>query len=217
VFGPAPDGAHRAVARLHSALRAPGARIGAPLLLTGAAVALAGIAAAIGVATAGVAYLAGAVLASAEPAGGPDAGPSAGALRDLSVAGAGLALGLLVPAAKLPGAVAGGLLLAALSGATKILTGWWAAGRLTTGPLTTGGPASPVGRAGRLRAGLTLMPRGELAVAIGILAALSAPEHGPGTGLAALTAVEVLYTTAAPAAVGHRRPPAWPRWALLTR
>ncbi|HKN90619.1 MAG TPA: cation:proton antiporter [Acidimicrobiia bacterium] len=219
VLGPAPLGPSlfaAAAARLGS-----GSPIGLPLVLAGIALALAGLAAALGVATAGVAYLAGVVLASAEPAAARTgraatavealAGPAAGVLRDLSAAGAGLGLGLLIPAAKLPGAVAGGLLLAALSGATKVLTGWWAAGRLRPSA-----GAAPVGRAGRLRAGLTLLPRGELAVAIGALVALSAPDHGPGTGLAALVAVEVVLTTTAPAVVRGPLRPGWYRWAVPT-
>ena len=201
----------------------PGA--GPALLLAGAALALAGVAAAVGVATAGVAYLAGVVLAAPEFAGIADggadqdgsAGPPAGArravavLRDLSAALAGLALGLLVPAAKLPGAVAGGLVLAALTGATKVLTGWWAAGRLPPA-----GADAAIGRAGRLRAGLTLIPRGELAVVLGILAALSAPGRGPGAGLAAMAAVLVIVTAVAPSLVRCPGRPGWYRWALPT-
>ena len=136
VLGPAPQ--------LRAGLfGGPASGAGPALLLAGAALALAGLAAAIGVATAGIAYLAGVVLAAPDPAGGTDqdgtAVPPAGArrsiagLRDGSAALAGLALGLLVPAAKLPGALAGGVVLAALTGATKVLTGWWAAGRLRAG------------------------------------------------------------------------------------
>jgi CPA2 family monovalent cation:H+ antiporter-2 len=132
-------------------------------------------------------------------------------LRDLSSVVAGATLGLLVPAAKLPGAVAGGVLLAALSGGGKVLTGWWATSRLSRP-----GPMGAVGRPGRLRAGLTLVPRGELAVAIGLLAALSAPDHGPGTGLAALAAVEVVLTGMATSAVRDHRRPGWYRWAVST-
>ena len=198
VLGPAPQ--------LRAGLfGGPASGAGPALLLAGAALALAGLAAAIGVATAGIAYLAGVVLAAPDPAGGTDqdgtAVPPAGArrsiagLRDGSAALAGLALGLLVPAAKLPGALAGGVVLAALTGATKVLTGWWAASRLRAGAAEG---TSTVGRAGRVRAGLTLIPRGELAVAIGILAALSGPGRGPGVGLAALAAVLIVLTAVAP-------------------
>lgn len=183
-----------------------------PLVLTGAALALAGLAAAMGVATAAVAYLAGAVLGS--PAGEPLPGArrTVGMLRDLSGAAAGLALGLLVPASKLPGALAAGLVLAVFTGAAKVFTGWWAAGRLQ--------PAEPgflgaVRRAGRVRAGVALVPRGELAVSLGLLTALS-PGRGPGAGLAALAAVEVVLTGVAPSLVRLWRRPGWYRWAPAT-
>jgi len=217
VLGPAP--------LLRAGLFAgPAPGVSLSLLLAGAALSLAGVAAAIGVATAGIAYLAGAVLASPDPSAtgraGAESAESSGSegvqsegaersravavLRELSAAAAGVALGLLVPAAELPGALAGGLVLAGLTGATKGLTGWWAAGRLP----------SAVGRAGRLRAGLTLVPRGELAVALGLLAALAAPGHGPGIRLAALAAVEVVLTGVAPAVERELRRRGWYRWAV---
>jgi CPA2 family monovalent cation:H+ antiporter-2 len=184
------------------------------------------VAAALGVATAGVAYLAGAVLASPDSVGADAADSRAvdtrravAGLRDLSSAAAGLGLGLLVPAAKLPGALAGGLVLAAVTGVTKVLTGWWAAARLGPsgpGPAQAAGAAGGVGRPGRLRAGLTLVPRGELAVAIGLLAALSGPDRSPGAAMAALAAVEVVLTGAAPSAVRDPRRPGWYRWAVPT-
>jgi CPA2 family monovalent cation:H+ antiporter-2 len=179
-----------------------------PFLIAGAALMVAGAAAAIGVATAGVVYLAGAVLGTVREDANPGALRSVprmlGVLRALSGAGAGLALGLLVPAGKLPGAVAGGIVLAALTGATKVVTGWWAAGRIRTAD-------GPVGPAGRLRAGVALVPRGELAVALGVLTALSAPGRGPGAGLAALAAVEVVATAAAPSLVRLGGRPGWYR------
>jgi CPA2 family monovalent cation:H+ antiporter-2 len=179
-----------------------------PFLIAGAALMVAGAAAAIGVATAGVVYLAGAVLGTVREDANPGALRSVprmlGVPRALSGAGAGLALGLLVPAGKLPGAVAGGIVLAALTGATKVVTGWWAAGRIRTAD-------GPVGPAGRLRAGVALVPRGELAVALGVLTALSAPGRGPGAGLAALAAVEVVATAAAPSLVRLGGRPGWYR------
>ncbi|HET9443099.1 MAG TPA: cation:proton antiporter [Acidimicrobiales bacterium] len=176
----------------------PAAPADAAILVVGTAAALAGAATALGVATAAVAYLAGAVLAPAEPA---PARRVVALVRRLSAGLAGLGLGLLVPAADLPGAVAGGLLLAALTAGTKLVTGWWAAGRLRV----PGEPREPgqsgVGRAGRLRAGFALMPRAELAVVLGILAALSPPGRGPGAALAALAAVQVVVTGVAAGAV----------------
>lgn len=158
------------------------------VLLAGAALVLAGLAAALGVPTAGVAYLAGVVMADIVT--DDDLRRAVGVLRHGSTAVAALGFGVLVPAGRLPGALAGGLLLAGLGGVGKVLTGWWAAGPMTTAA------------AARLRAGFTLVPRGEIAVALGLLVALSAPDHGPGAGLAALIAVEVVLTTAAPAVLG---------------
>ena len=107
--------------------------------------------------------------------------------------------------------MAGGLVLAAITTATKMVTGWWAAGRLRTP-----GPGAAVGRAGRVRAGVILVPRGELAVALGILVALAAPGGGPGTGLAALIAAEVVLTGVAASAVSDAGRAGWYRWAVPT-
>ncbi|HYH51157.1 MAG TPA: hypothetical protein VEG38_16550, partial [Acidimicrobiia bacterium] len=191
-------------------------------LLAGTALVLAGMAAAIGVATAAFTYLAGALLAGNLDDGGTDrsagsGGPVVAVLRDLSSTAAGLALGLLVPADRLPGAVAGGVLLAGVGVAGKVLTGWWAAGCLRP---AAAGAVGAVGRAGRLRAGAALVARGEVAVVLGVLAALSAGTgRGPGTSLAALAAVEVILTgLAAAAAVAVQRPqrPGWYRLAVRT-
>jgi monovalent cation:H+ antiporter-2, CPA2 family len=189
-----------------AALRAGGRPVlpaGDAALLAGAALVLAGIAAALGVPTAAVAYLAGAVVADVvdDDDDDDDVRRAVGALRQASAATAALGLGLLVPAGRLPGAVAGGVLLAGLSGAGKVLTGWWAASPLTTAT------------AGRLRAGLTLVPRGEMALALAVLVALSAPDHGPGAGLAALVAIEVVLTSAVPAALPSPRLQQLRRWA----
>ncbi|HEV7688153.1 MAG TPA: hypothetical protein VGQ80_16370, partial [Acidimicrobiia bacterium] len=246
-------------------LAGPASGVSLGLILAGTALAVAGVAAALGVAAAGIAYLAGAALASHEAwADLPGVRPTVAALRDLSATAAGLALGLLVPGAKLPGAVAGGVFLAAMTAATKVLTGWWAAGRLRVpgpsaatgapgphapgqaapfgapalgapgqaasvgevGGLRRSAPAVPIGRAGRVRAGLALVPRGELAVAVGILAVLAGPGRGPGTGLAALASVEVVLTGAVTTAAARdlHRPPrgndlgraGWYRWTVPT-
>jgi CPA2 family monovalent cation:H+ antiporter-2 len=246
-------------------LAGPASGVSLGLILAGTALAVAGVAAALGVAAAGVAYLAGAALASHEAwAELPGVRPTLAALRDLSATAAALALGLLVPGAKLPGAVAGGVVLAAMTAATKVLTGWWAAGRLhvpgpsaavgapglrapgpaassgapalrTPGPaapvgevggLRRSAPAVPIGRAGRVRAGLILVPRGELALTVGILAALAGPGRGPGTGLAALASVEVVLTGAVATAAtlgllllprgNDDGRPGWYRWTVPT-
>jgi CPA2 family monovalent cation:H+ antiporter-2 len=208
VLGPAP---WRRVDRIDGP--APGA--GRLLVLTGAAVGAAGVAAALGLATTGVAYLVGVVLASGERDGHRSGGSDGtrrqlAGLRALALTAAGLTLGLLVPPARLPGAVGGGLVLAGLGVAGKMLTGWWAAGRLRS-------PGPVVGRPGRLRAGVALVPRGELAVAIGILAALSSPRHGPGTALAALAAAEVVLTGFVPSAVGNPGAGSGYGWMVGTR
>ncbi|HET9771661.1 MAG TPA: hypothetical protein VFS16_12295, partial [Acidimicrobiia bacterium] len=210
VLGPAPLLRRGLLRPFVPADRGSDPAIALPLVLAGAATMVAGAAAAAGVATAGVVYLAGAVLGTVREdgeGGAPGGVPrTLGVLRDVSAAGAGLALGLLVPAGKLPGAVAGGVVLAALTGVGKLATGWWAAGGIRTAD-------GPVGPAGRLRAGVALVPRGELAVALGLLAALSAPGRGPGPALAALAAVVVVATAAAPALVRLGGRPGWYRWA----
>ena len=58
--------------------------------------------------------------------------------------------------------------LAVVTGATKIYTGWWAARR------------AGVARRGRVRAGTTLMARGEFSIVIAGLATLSGVEDGLG-------------------------------------
>jgi CPA2 family monovalent cation:H+ antiporter-2 len=216
--GPPPAGPRglfvRASAVLRESLSArPGPGVSLGLLLAGTALVLAGGAAALGVAAAGIAYLGGAVLASSEGAGIhlSRLRPAAGALRDLSAVATGLGLGLLIPGSRLPGALAGGLILAAVTAATKVVTGWWAAGRLRTP-----GRSDTVGRGGRLRAGVILVPRGELAVALGVLVALAAPGGGPGTGLAALIAAEVVLTGVAASAVSDAGRAGWYRWAVPT-
>jgi CPA2 family monovalent cation:H+ antiporter-2 len=210
MFGPAPLHLTGLLSSFASAPPAGPPGVAVSSLLAGVALLVAGLAAAIGVATAAVAYLAGVAVAAAgadsDPAVARHARRTLDVLRDLSGAAAGLALGLLIPAGKLPGAMAGGILLAAITGATKVFTGWWAAGRIRTSD-------GPVGPAGRVRAGVALVPRGELALAVGILAVLSAPGRGPGPGLAALAAVEIVVTSTVPSLVRLRRTPGWYRWA----
>jgi CPA2 family monovalent cation:H+ antiporter-2 len=60
------------------------------------------------------------------------------------------------------------LALAVVTGATKVFTGWWAAGR------------AGVAIRGRIRAGTTLMARGEFSIVIAGLATLSLVEDGLG-------------------------------------
>jgi hypothetical protein len=51
---------------------------------------------------------------------------------------------------------------------------------------------------------------------VGILAALAAPERGPGTALAALAAVEIVLTGLVPPALRSARPSGWHRWPVRT-
>jgi monovalent cation:H+ antiporter-2, CPA2 family len=77
--------------------------------------------------------------------------------------------GLQVDPASLAPVLVPAVLLALVGAATKLATGWWAAGRAGVGPR------------GRLRAGLSLVPRGEFSIVIAGLAvaAGSDSEVGP--------------------------------------
>jgi CPA2 family monovalent cation:H+ antiporter-2 len=158
------------------------------LVLAGVALTVAGLAESLRVPAAGAAFLAGAVLA------GPEAGrarPAIDALRELSAAATFLLVGASVGAGgALPGAVLGAVALGLIASATKFLTGWSGAGRLG------------VAAAGRCRAGVALVARGEMSVALAGLAVSAGLDR-----LAATAAVCVLVTDAA-AAAGLRLPPA---------
>jgi CPA2 family monovalent cation:H+ antiporter-2 len=75
-------------------------------------------------------------------------------LRDLFAAAFFIFFTFRIDPAELPGAAPVALVLAAVVGTGKVVTGWWAAGR------------AGVGRAGRFRAGLTLVPAGEFSIVI---------------------------------------------------
>jgi CPA2 family monovalent cation:H+ antiporter-2 len=76
--------------------------------------------------------------------------------------------GLQVDPDSLPAVLAPALLLAALGTASKAATGWWAAGRAGIGPR------------GRVRAGLSLIPRGEFSIVIAGLATVAGAEADLG-------------------------------------
>jgi CPA2 family monovalent cation:H+ antiporter-2 len=169
--------------------------------LAGVALTIAGLAEGLRIPAAGAAYLAGAVLAGPEGPEGPEAGrsgPAVGILRELSATGAFLLVGCAVGGGgALPGAVPAAVALGVLATATKLLTGSCAATRLG------------VAAGGRRRAGVALVARGEVSIALAGLAVAAGLDR-----LAATAVVCVLVTQAA--AAGLRLPlaprsPASPR------
>jgi monovalent cation:H+ antiporter-2, CPA2 family len=92
-----------------------------------------------------------------------------GPLRDLFAAMFFLFFGLQIDPATLPPVMPWALLLAVVTAATKVYTGWWAARRIG------------VATRGRFRAGAALIPRGEFSIVlagIGVAAGLE-PQLGP--------------------------------------
>lgn len=75
-------------------------------------------------------------------------------LRDLFAAVFFVFFGLQIDPTQIPAVLPLAAGLAAVTAATKVTTGWWAAGR------------AGVGRRGRLRAGVALIPRGEFSIVI---------------------------------------------------
>ncbi|GIF12886.1 cation:proton antiporter [Actinoplanes teichomyceticus] len=103
-----------------------------------------------------------------------------GPLRDLFAAAFFLAVGLSVHPADLVPMLPAALALAAVTGCTKIATGWYAAGRDGAGPQ------------GRLRAGTALITRGEFSLVIASL--IGTAGHG---SLGPLTAAYVIVLAVA--------------------
>jgi CPA2 family monovalent cation:H+ antiporter-2 len=127
-------------------------------------------------------------------------------LRDLFAAVFFVFFGLQIDPARLIGVLPLAVVLAAVTAATKITTGWWAAGR------------AGVGRCGRLRAGVALIPRGEFSIVIAgvtTAAAASTTSIDPGYG-ALVTSYVLLLAVLGPLTVrlldgrrpgqGHRTP-----------
>jgi CPA2 family monovalent cation:H+ antiporter-2 len=102
-------------------------------------------------------------------------------LRDLFAATFFLFFSFQIDPSDLVGALGPALLLAAVTAVTKIVTGWYAAGRNGIGP------------AGRMRAGTALIARGEFSI---VIAALGAGLVD-GTDLGALAAAYVLILAVA--------------------
>lgn len=109
------------------------------------------------------------------------AGALIGPLRDLFAAVFFLFFSFQIRPADLVGAFGPAVALAAVALSTKLLTGWIAASR------------AGVGRAGRLRAGATLMARGEFSIVIASIGATL----DDGADLGALAAAFVLLTAIA--------------------
>lgn len=134
------------------------------LRLIGLALLVAGVTEGLG-ASAGVgAFLVGLAV---PPALADRARSLLGPLRDLFAAIFFIAVGLAVDPGELPPVLPAAVALAAVTTVTKVVTGWRAAAR------------EGVRRRGRLRAGATLVARGEFSVVIAGLALPVAPEIGP--------------------------------------
>lgn len=144
------------------------------LKLLGSALLVAGFAAALQVSAAVGAFLLGIAIA------GPAAHTATRVLeplRDLFAAMFFVAFGLSTDPADIPPVLWHALALAAVTAATKVATGWWAAGRLG------------VGRLGRARAGAALIARGEFSI---VIAGLAVASGAVPAELAALATTYVL-------------------------
>lgn len=102
-------------------------------------------------------------------------------LRDLFAAVFFVLFALEIDPGTIPGSLAVALALALVTGATKVATGWWIARR------------AGIGTRGRLRAGTTLVARGEFSI---VLAGLGI-SAGTDPDLAQVTATYVLLTAVA--------------------
>ncbi len=116
-------------------------------------------------------------------------------LRDLFAAVFFVFFGLQIDADALPGAAVAAVVLAVVTAATKIGTGWWAARR------------AGVGVPGRVRAGTALVARGEFSIVIAGLGVAAGIEPGLGPLAAAYVLVLAiggsLLTRAAPVIAGR--------------
>jgi monovalent cation:H+ antiporter-2, CPA2 family len=146
------------------------------LRLLGVTLLVAGLAQSVGVSAAVGAFLVGLAL----PASFADrARAILTPLRDLFAAAFFVAFGLSTDPGEVLPVLPAALLLAVVTVATKVATGWYAAGR------------EGVGVPGRLRAGTALVPRGEFSIVIaGLAVAAGIPEIGPvATGYVLIVAV----------------------------
>ncbi|MEV0359791.1 cation:proton antiporter [Nocardia sp. NPDC050697] len=169
------------------------------LELLGAALLVAGVASALHVSAAVGAFLLGIAISGATAR---QAAKLLEPLRDLFAAIFFVAFGLNTDPAAIPPVLGWAVALAAVSTATKVATGWWAAGRQGIRP------------PGRARAGAALVARGEFSV---VIAGLAIGIGTAATELAALASAYVLLMAvigpvaarfAEPAyALLHRGPP----------
>lgn len=128
------------------------------LTLIGAALLVAGLASALQVSAAVGAFLLGIAISGATA---ENAARILEPLRDLFAAIFFVVFGLNTDPASIPPVLGVALLLALVTSATKIATGWWAARR------------QGIGRLGRARAGTALVARGEFSIVIAGLAVAS--------------------------------------------
>ncbi|MDQ0734140.1 cation:proton antiporter [Arthrobacter agilis] len=128
------------------------------LTLIGAALLVAGLASALQVSAAVGAFLLGIAISGATA---ENAARVLEPLRDLFAAIFFVVFGLNTDPSSIPPVLGVALLLAVVTSATKIATGWWAAGR------------QGIGRMGRARAGTALVARGEFSIVIAGLAVTS--------------------------------------------
>lgn len=142
------------------------------LTLIGAALLVAGLASALQVSAAVGAFLLGIAISGATA---DNAARVLEPLRDLFAAIFFVVFGLNTDPASIPPVLGFALLLAVVTSATKIATGWWAAGR------------QGIGRMGRARAGTALVARGEFSIVIAGLAVAS------GAVIADLAALATTY------------------------
>ncbi|MBG6217369.1 CPA2 family monovalent cation:H+ antiporter-2 [Arthrobacter sp. CAN_A6] len=144
------------------------------LTLIGAALLVAGLASALQVSAAVGAFLLGIAISGATA---ENAARVLEPLRDLFAAIFFVVFGLNTDPASIPPVLGVALVLALVTSATKIGTGWWAASR------------QGIGRLGRARAGTALVARGEFSIVIAGLAVASGAVDGE---LAALATTYVL-------------------------
>ncbi|OLT47548.1 potassium transporter [Saccharomonospora sp. CUA-673] len=144
------------------------------LRVLGAALLVAGVASALQVSAAVGAFLLGIAISGSTA---ENATKLLEPLRDLFAALFFVVFGLNTDPASIPPVLLWAVVLAVVTTATKVATGWWAAGR------------SGVGRLGRARAGAALVPRGEFSIVIAGLAVAAGAVEGE---LAALATTYVL-------------------------